>query len=100
MTLASYSPMTDRDLKERTRDLVQRTLGDSGEPEIERVLVGDAVVARDGDHYRIESGGDDDAELATRASRTLGRCDCGEPLSGFNDHQRCRTCGREYRSGS
>ena len=90
--------MTVRDLTERARELVQRTLGETGEPEIERLLVGDAVVSREGDHYRIESGGDDDESLAAQANRPAGVCDCGEPLSFFDDYQRCRTCGRDYTS--
>lgn len=75
-----------------------RTLGDADEPEVERILVADAVVAREGNHYRIVSGGESLQELETSQSRSPGACDCGGPLSSFFERQRCRACGREYRS--
>ncbi len=66
-------------------------------PEIERLLVSGAVVAREGDHYRIESGDEDAKELEHVHHRAAGLCDCGRPLSSRDTVHRCRACGREFR---
>jgi hypothetical protein len=87
-----------RSFAQRARELVTRTLGEVDEPEVERILVADAVVSREGDHYRIVSGGESLQELEAAQTRPAGACDCGGPLSSFFERQRCRSCGREYRA--
>lgn len=85
-----------RSLAERARRAVAESLQTDGDPEVERALVAGAVVAREGDHYRIELGGDDWTELEAGARRLEGRCDCGALLSVSGGRARCRTCGREF----
>ena len=89
--------MTLRTFAERARQIVNDTLF-TDEAEIDRILVGDAVVAREGEHYRIESGGDSWRELEAHAQRLAGRCDCGALLSTEGERSRCRSCGREFRA--
>ena len=52
------------------------------EPEdLERMLIGDALVVREGNHYWIESGGDTWEELEVQAQQ-LARCHqerCSQP---------------------
>ncbi len=88
--------MTLRTLKERARAIVHRTLMGGDDPETERTLVSGAVVARDGDHFRIHSGEESEADLDGIARREHGLCDCGELLSTRGDRARCRSCGREF----
>lgn len=71
-------------------------IGELFEPETERLLVNGALVVRDGEHYRIESGAESAAELEATARREQSRCDCGAFLFRIGDRQRCRSCGREY----
>ena len=89
--------MTLRSFAERARQIVSQTLFAEGDPEVERLLVGDAVVAREGEHYRIESGDDSWVELEAHARRLEGLCDCGALLSTLGERSHCRTCGREFR---
>lgn len=86
-------------LKSYAQKVVSGILDETEETEVERAAVADAVVAMDGDHYRIESGGDEWSDLEAAADRAAGRCDCGELLSRRGSRWRCRTCGREYRRG-
>jgi hypothetical protein len=83
----------------RTREVVRQTLRTHGEPEVDRLLVADAIVTREGSHYRIESGGESWDEIEVIARRRSGVCDCGKPLSTRGKVYRCRTCGREFRLG-
>jgi len=89
--------MTLRSLTERARQIVAQTLFTEADAEVSRLLVGDAVVHRDGEHYRIESGGDSWTDLEARALHLDGRCDCGAVLSTEGRRSRCRACGREFR---
>ena len=86
-------------LKSYAQRVVRAILEEQTEGDIERVLVSGAVVHRDGDHYRIESGGDEWSDLQSAADRAAGRCDCGKVLSRRGDRWQCRTCGRQYRAG-
>ncbi|MBW2282434.1 MAG: hypothetical protein JRG76_13755 [Deltaproteobacteria bacterium] len=88
--------MTLQNLKERARAIVHQTLLGEGDPEVDRSLVSGAVVARDGDHFHIQSGGETDADLDLVARRDEGLCDCGGPLSTRGNRARCRSCGREF----
>jgi tRNA(Ile2) C34 agmatinyltransferase TiaS len=81
----------------RTREVVRQTLRTHGEPELDRLLVAGAIVAREGSHYRIETGGESWEEIEAIARRESGVCDCGKPLSARGKIYRCRTCGREFR---
>jgi hypothetical protein len=87
-------------LSKRAREIVSDTLAQEAEPELEleRFLVAGAVVVREGEHYRIESGEDAWSELEARARRLKGGfCDCGALLSTHGARAHCRSCGREYR---
>ena len=88
--------MTLQSLKERARAIVHQTLMGESDPEVERTLVSGAVVARDGDHFRIQSGEESEDDLARAARREEGLCDCGGPLSTRGDRARCRSCFREF----
>lgn len=90
--------MTLRSLTERARQIVSQTLTSESDGEVSRILVADAVVEREGNHYRIESGGDSWSDLEAQARRMDGSCDCGALLSTEGDRARCRSCGREFRS--
>jgi hypothetical protein len=90
--------MTLRSFAERARQIVSQTLFADGDAEIERMLVGEAVVSREGEHYRIESGDDSWRDLEAHARRLEGLCDCGALLSTLGDRSHCRTCGREFRA--
>lgn len=81
---------------ERAREIVRETLWFDWEPEVERTLVEGAVVIRDGEHYRIESGDESWEELEALARVSEGVCDCGSPLSDRGHARCCRSCGREY----
>jgi hypothetical protein len=83
-------------LRNRALEIVNDTLDTTGEPEVERLLVAGAVVVRDGEHFRIESGDDTWSELEARARRLEGLCDCGALLSCKGARAHCRSCGREY----
>ncbi len=84
-------------LAERTLAAVCETLTEMAEPECTRLLISNAVVAREGDHFAIEPSGDDRSELESLARRLDGLCDCGALLSSRNERLLCRVCGREYR---
>lgn len=84
-------------LSQRARTIVSETLERDAEPEYERLLVAGAVVVREGEHFRIESGEDAWTELEARARRLEGLCDCGSLLSSHGARAHCRSCGREYR---
>ncbi len=90
--------MTLRTFAERARQIVAQTLFAEGEADIDRLLVGEAVVQREGEHYRIEIGGESWHELEAHARRLEGRCDCGALLSTLGERSHCRTCGREFRA--
>ena len=83
-------------LSRRAREIVSSTIAQEGEPELERLLVAGALVVREGEHYRIESGEDVWAELEARARRLEGLCECGALLSSRGARAHCRRCGREY----
>ncbi|MEE9280563.1 MAG: hypothetical protein V3V67_10345 [Myxococcota bacterium] len=89
--------MKIQDLAERALSAVLQTLVDSDEPETARLLVADAVVVREGNHFAIEPGPDERSELEALALRAEGRCDCGAVLSSRDERLVCRVCGREYR---
>ncbi len=93
--MSEVSPETRR---HRTAQIVENTLLDEDVSDLDRVLIGDAIVVRDGDHYRIESGGDLWVDLEARAQQLAGQCDCGALLSFSGDLSHCRTCGRDYRT--
>ena len=84
-------------LSRRAREIVLQTFPQEAEPELERLLVAGAVVVREGEHYRIESGEDVWSELEARARRLEGLCDCGSLLSSNGTRAHCRSCGRDYR---
>lgn len=85
-------------LAKRALEIVTETLAQEAEPELERLLVAGAVVVREGEHYRIESGDDVSSELEARACRPGGAlCGCGALLSSQGARAHCRSCGREYR---
>ena len=86
------------ELRKLASDIVRQTLDAEPTPEIERLLVAGAVVVREGEHFRIESGDDAWAELEARAKRLEGLCDCGAVLSARGARAHCRSCGREYRA--
>ena len=81
-------------LSRRAREIVTDTL--DAEMDVDRLLVAGAVVVRDGEHFRIESGDDSWNELEARARRLSGLCDCGAVLSVKHNRAHCRSCGREY----
>ena len=85
-------------LSRRAREIVLDPLAQEAEPELERLLIAGAVVVREGEHYRIESGEESFRELEARARRLdKGFCDCGALLSSHGTRAQCRSCGREYR---
>lgn len=88
--------MTLRSLRERARAIVQETLLSDPDPEVDRTLVAGAVIARDRDHYRIQSGEESLEELDRGARHAQGVCDCGGILSTRGAHAHCRSCGREF----
>ena len=75
----------------RTSQIITNTLIEEADPEVDRMLVSDALVIREGSHYRIESGGEDPDELPDVAPPL---CDCGQPLP---ESLRCPSCQRRYR---
>ncbi len=83
-------------LSRRAREIVSDTIAREAEPELERLLVAGAVVVREGEHYRIETGEDVWSELEARARRLEGLCECGALLSSHGARAHCRSCGREY----
>ena len=78
-------------LSERAREIVSDTLRDE-DADVERVLVLDALVVREGDHYRIETGGESWNELEALARELAGECDCGATLSLRDRERYCRRC--------
>ena len=88
--------MKFRWLTRRAREIVTDTLLDEAEMDVDRLLVAGAVVVRDGEHFRIESGADSWSELEAHARRMSGLCDCGAVLSVKHNRAHCRSCGREY----
>jgi len=83
-------------LSRRAREIVSDAIAQDGEHELERLLVAGAVVVREGEHYRIESGEELFCELEARARRLEGLCECGALLSSHGSRAHCRSCGREY----
>jgi hypothetical protein len=94
--LLSPARMRFRWLSRRARAIVTDTLLDEAEMDVDRLLVAGAVVVREGEHFRIESGDDSWSELEARARRLSGLCDCGAVLSVKQSRAHCRSCGREY----
>jgi hypothetical protein len=90
--------MADRSLEQHTEQIVVNTLLDDDESELEHMMIGEALVVRDGSHYRIESGAESWDDLKAAGEHIQGRCDCGALLSFIDDQSHCRTCGRDYRS--
>lgn len=88
--------MKFRWLSRRARQIVTETLLQEADGEVDRLLVAGAVVVRDGEHFRIESGDDSWTELEAHARRLQGLCDCGAVLSVKANRAHCRSCGREY----
>ena len=88
--------MKFRWLSRRAREIVTDALLHDAEHDVDRLLVAGAVVVRDGEHFRIESGDDSWTDLEARAKRLQGLCDCGAVLSVHNQRAHCRACGREY----
>jgi hypothetical protein len=88
--------MKFRWLSRRAREIVTEGLLDEAGVDVDRLLVAGAVVVRDGEHFRIESGDDSWSELEARARRLSGLCDCGAVLSVKHNRAHCRSCGREY----
>ena len=82
--LALSAGMAEDKAQKRAAEIVTDTLTSDELADVERMLVLDAVVVRKGNHFRIESGGDDPLRV--------GRCDCGERLI----ESRCKICGRHY----
>jgi len=89
------TPTLSRDLTPLVSLVVDRTL-EHIEPEVERLLIGNALVQRSGEHFRIERGGESCAELEAQALRLQGRCECGAPLCVAENRARCPKCAREY----
>jgi len=88
--------MKFRWLSRRAREIVSQTLLQDADTDLDRLLVAGAVVVRDGEHFRIESGDESAAELEAHARRLQGLCDCGAVLSVKGSRAHCRACGREY----
>jgi hypothetical protein len=61
---------------------------DDGDAEFEQQHVGDAVVTRQGDHYRIESGGESWAELERLAEQIAGKSAAAAPPPAKPDRNR------------
>ncbi len=87
-----------RERQRRTEQVVAATLFEEDASEHDEMLVGDTLVVRKGNHYRIASGGDEWEELEAQTERLAGRCDCGAPLSISGSLSHCRSCGRDYRN--
>jgi hypothetical protein len=96
MALAQPRRMKFRWLSRRAREIVTESLLTEAEMDVDRLLVAGAVVVRDGEHFRIESGDESWTELEARARRLSGLCDCGAVLSVKHPRAHCRSCGREY----
>lgn len=66
------------------------------ELDCEQILVGDVLVLREGNHYRIvgDPDGWDDESPATKPIRQ--RCICGSTWSSRDHYLVCRACGHEY----
>jgi hypothetical protein len=94
--LLSAVPMKFRWLSRRAREIVTETLLQDAETDVDRLLVAGAVVVRDGEHFRIETGDESWSELEAHARRLSGLCDCGAVLSLNGQRAHCRSCGREY----
>jgi len=83
-------------LTRRAAEIVSDAVLGDGEADLDRLLVSGAVVVREGDHFRIESGDESWSELEASARRLQGLCDCGALLSLKGARAHCRSCGREY----
>jgi len=88
--------MTFEGITRQARAIVSRTLGQD-DPEVDLMLVSGALVAREGNHYRIELDLEGDLELESLALRAEALCDCGGLLSSCGPRLLCRSCGREFR---
>lgn len=84
-----------QDLGRLVARAVDRTL-EHIEPEVDRLMIGGALVQRMGSHFRIERGGESYEELEAQAMRLQGRCDCGGSLRQVGDRVRCPDCAREF----
>ena len=73
-------------LKSYAQKVVSGILDEADEVELDQIAVAGALVAREGDHYRIEAGGDEWSELAASV------------VSRRESTWHCRSCGREYRA--
>ncbi|HXX47216.1 MAG TPA: hypothetical protein VEN47_03245 [Myxococcota bacterium] len=83
-------------LSRRAAEIVTDAVLGDAEADLDRLLVSGAVVVREGDHFRIESGDESWSELEASARRLQGLCDCGALLSQKGARAHCRSCGREY----
>jgi len=80
-------------LHRRVREIVDEATAEDPDRDVERLLVGDAVVTRVGDHYRIERGGDSWEELE-RLAVELRTCPaCHELVGGTSEAPSCARCG-------
>jgi len=84
-----------QDLGRLVSRVVDRTL-EHIDPEVDRLMIGGALVQRTGSHFRIERGGESCEELEAQAMRLQGRCDCGSSLCQAGNRVRCPKCGREF----
>jgi len=87
-------------LHRRVREIVDHQLSEDADPEIERLLVGGAIVTREGDHYRIERGGETWEELERLARASWSCPGCGTALASARDPDRCPRCPEDPETGS
>ncbi|HXZ86805.1 MAG TPA: hypothetical protein VEI82_15085 [Myxococcota bacterium] len=83
-------------LSRRAAEIVTGAVLGDADGDVDRLLVSGAVVVREGEHFRIESGEESWNELEAQARRLQGLCDCGAVLSQKGARAHCRSCGREY----
>jgi hypothetical protein len=87
-------------LHRRAREIVDQATAEDADRDFERLLVGDAVVAREGDHYRIERGGETWEELERLARSPAACAACGRPWGGDGEPAACPRCGDRRDPGS
>jgi hypothetical protein len=76
--------------------VVESALELHGYIECEQILVGDVLVLRDGNHYRIVGDPDRWDDAPSPLDSAAGRaCGCGAPLSSRDHHWVCRSCGQD-----
>ena len=83
-------------LSRRAAEIVTDAVLGDVDSDVDRLLVSGAVVVREGEHFRIESGDESWSELEAHARRLQGLCDCGAVLSQKGQRAHCRSCGRDY----